>query len=40
MCTGAGLDIVLIANNQLKIDFEGMSLLEKRIRLLENGWRY
>ena len=40
MCTGAGLDIVLIANNQLKIDFEGMSLLGKRIRLLENGWRY
>ena len=42
MCTGAGLEIVLTANNQLKIDFEGMKneRLEKRIRLLENGWRY
>ena len=40
MCTGAGLEIVLTANNQLKTDFEGMSLLEKRIRLPENGWRY
>lgn len=40
MCTGAELEIVLTANNQLKIDFEGMSLLEKRIRRLENGWRY
>ena len=38
MCTGAGLEIVLAANNQLKIDFEGMSLLGKRIRPLENGW--
>ena len=40
MCTGAGLEIVLTANNQLEVNFEGMSLLGKRIRLLENGWRY